>query len=278
MEKTNIIWTEKTWNPVTGCEKISEGCKFCYAETIANNYSGKAFPNKFNLTLRHHKLTDPLKWKGPSLIFVNSMSDLFWNEIPEEYLNAIIDIIEKTPRHEYQVLTKRPERMLEFSRKRKLPPNFWAGITIENKRNLFRIDILREMKTEIRFVSFEPLLDDLENNYDLEDIQWVIVGGESGTHLWDEKYQKMRALVFYDRIKKKWFPKLEAIKWVESIKDKCYESGVKFFFKQWGGNYPEACGRELNGKTYNEMPRFPGKRIKIENNYLNFLEGIKSLN
>jgi protein gp37 len=268
MDKTGIIWTEKTWNPVTGCRQISEGCRFCYAKTIAENYSSKAFPNKFDLTLRPHKLKDPFKWKEPSLIFVNSMSDLFWEEIPEDYLNSIIDVIEETPQHIYQVLTKRSKRMLGYSLKRNIPENMWIGVTIENKRNLERLHYLKLSKAKTRFISFEPLLEDLGYEYSLEGIDWVITGGESGTHLYKEEWQKKRGLVYYDRENKKFKAKQESIRWIENIREKCLENKVKFFHKQWGGNYPEAAGRKLDDRFYDEIPYLPGNREKIKNEYL----------
>lgn len=272
-DKTGIIWTETTWNPMSGCQKVSEGCKFCYAETIANQYSKKAFPNGFGLTKRPHKLREPFGWKEPTLCFVNSMSDLFWEELDDDYRNRVIDVIEQTPQHEYQVLTKRPENMLKFSKKRKLPANFWAGTTIENERNLHRLEIIKEIDAEIRFISFEPLIGDLGNNYNLDGIDWVITGGESGTHMWQEKWQKARGLVTYNRLIKKWEVKEECKDWIRDILAKCRTSGTHFFHKQWGGSYPEAAGRELDGKTYNEIPRLPGQKKEINNAYLKHLEG-----
>jgi len=272
MDKTGIIWTEKTWNPVTGCKKVDTGCKFCYAETIANKFGGNAFPNNFNLTLRPQALAMPLKWKEPTLVFVNSMSDLFWDEIPKDYLHKIIDVIEITPQHQYQILTKRPEAMLQFSKERKLPSNFWAGVTVAVKNNLNRIEILKQIEAEIRFISFEPLLEDLGFDYSLDGIHWAITGGESGNHLWKEKWQEKRGLVYYSTWQKAFVPKPETIVWIKNILKKCRESDTKFFHKQWGGHHPEAAGRILNGRTYNEIPKLPGRKRKINNEYLKKLE------
>lgn len=273
MEKTGIIWTEKTWNPVTGCQQITEGCRYCYAKTIAEKFT-IGFPKGFEMMERPHKLNDPLRWKEPSLIFVNSMSDLFWEEISEDYRHKIIDIIEQTPHHEYQILTKRTEKMLEFSKKRPLPGNFWAGTTIENKRNLYRLEILKQINAKIRFISMEPILEDIATNYDLNDIHWVITGGESGTHLWNESICKKRGLVVYDKEIRKFIPTEKGKEIINNIFLKCRAANTAFFHKQWGGNYPEAAGRILNGKTYNEMPLlFGGKRL-IKNEYLEKIESM----
>lgn len=267
--KTGIIWTEITWNPVSGCEKVSEGCKFCYAELIAQKYAGnKAFPDGFGLTYRPHKLDEPIRRKKPTLYFVNSMSDFFWHKITDEYRHRMIDVMESAPQHEFQVLTKRPDKMLDFSRQRKLPPNFWAGVTIESGRVMpERLALLKQVDVEIRFVSFEPLIAPV-SGLDMVGIQWAITGGESGTHLWKEKIAKRRALVFYDREEKKWKPRPERIDWVREIRDECNHASTHFFHKQWGGSYPEAAGRVLDGRTWNEIPRLPGGRTHIENNYL----------
>lgn len=274
MNNTGIIWTEATWNPMSGCEKITQGCTYCYAYTLAEQKRGTpAFPSGFDLTIRPHKLKEPFRLKQPTLIFANSMSDLFWDKVPNDYRHQIIDVIEQTPQHEYQVLTKRPDIMLAFSKERKLPPNFWAGTTIENNSTKYRLDILKEVDAEIRFVSAEPLIGKLNfDNNDLEGISWVITGGESGNHLWNEKIAKVRGLVQYDRLQKKWIPTPEKVNWIREIKDFCIDKNVSFFHKQWGGNYPEAGGRELDGITWNQIPRLPGSRKEIQNDYLKLIE------
>lgn len=278
MDKTGIIWTEKTWNPMSGCQKISAGCRFCYAETIAKNYSGKAFPNGFDLTYRPHKLREPFGWKEPTLCFVNSMSDFFWEKVSDEYRDKMLDVIKSNPQHEFQVLTKRPEVMKAYFSSRKVPSNFWCGVTVENQEAMYRIDILKEIDSEIRFVSAEPLIGPL-TELNLEGIQWIITGGESGNHLWQEKHAKKRGLVVYDRSIKKWLVKSESAEWIRNIRDEAFRSGTSFFHKQWGGNYPEAAGRTLDGQTYNEFPRLPGEKTKVANDYLDKLEaaGHKSL-
>lgn len=257
MNNTAINWTEKTWNPVSGCEKVSEGCKYCYALTLAENKRGTlAFPNGFDLTIRPHKLNEPFKLKEPSLIFVNSMSDLFWDKIPESYRDQIVDVIEATPQHQYQVLTKRPERMLEYSRRRKLPNNFWAGTTIEAGRTAFRLDILRQVDVEIHFVSAEPLIG-VWDRPDFAGIQWVITGGESGSHLSNPVICERRALVM--NVFGKWVPRPDRKDWVRVIRDACQRSKTAFWHKQWGGPTPHSAGRELDGRTWDEFPRLPVK-------------------
>lgn len=255
MNDTGIAWTNVTWNPVTGCEEVTEGCKFCYAKVIAEKQSGgRAFPNGFGMTLRPHKLRDPFKLKTPSLVFVNSMSDFFWDEIPDEYRDRCLDTIEQTPQHQYQVLTKRPATMLRYSQRRRLPPNFWAGVTIENQRTAVeRLAILKQVDAEIRFLSLEPLLGPID--VDLTGIHWVITGGESGLQISSTVIGKNRALV--ERPAGRWVPKAEALVWLRGIRDSCIAQDVRHFFKQWGGPYPISGGRTLDGRTWDEFPRMP---------------------
>lgn len=273
MNETGIIWTEATWNPMSGCEKVSSGCKFCYAMTFAENKRGtRAFPNGFDLTIREHKLKEPFKLKTPTLIFTNSMSDLFWDQVPNDYRHKIVDVIEQTPQHEYQVLTKRPDALLKFSRERKLPSNFWAGVTVESNLHRDRIRMLQEVDAEIRFISAEPLIRELDIDGYTEGVAWMITGGESGNHMWDQKICDNRGLVLYDRFLKKWTPRPDRIDWIRIIRDVCIDNDVKFFHKQWGGNYPEAAGRLLDGEYWSEMPRLPGQRTNIDNAYLRWIE------
>lgn len=265
MNKTGIIWTEVTWNPASGCRKITNGCAYCYAETLAEAKRGTpAFPNGFELTIRPHKLREPFKLKEPSLIFVNSMSDLFWEEIGDAYRNRVIDVIEQTPQHQYQVLTKREHELLRFSKVRKLPPNFWAGVTIEDQKNAGRVDVLRDVEAEIRFVSAEPLLSRLKLNW--SGINWCITGGESGLHLRDPKMQEMRGLAYHNG--RRWLPREDRLDWVREIRDDCVASGVKFFHKQWGGATSHSAGRILDGLTWDEFPRLPGFKQQISNSNL----------
>jgi protein gp37 len=275
MNDTGIIWTEKTWNPLSGCQKISQGCKYCYAETLAEKYRGTpAFKNGFDLTLRPHKLREPFNYKEPCLIFTNSMSDLFWEQVPEDYRHKVLDVIEATPQHEYQVLTKRPEIMLEFSKKRPLPPNFWAGTTIEDQAAMYRLRIIKLITAEIRFISFEPLISPISFEIDdLNGIQWAITGGESGNHLYKPEIAEKRALVQY--VNKRWEVRPDREAWVKDIRDHCQKTGTAFFHKQWGGNYPEAGGRLLEGKFYSEFPRLPGTKTQVDNNYLKLIESGK---
>ena len=194
--------------------------------------------------------------KEPSLIFLNSMSDFAWEQIPDAYRDQIVDVIEATPQHEYQVLTKRPKELLRYSRRRKLPQNFWAGVSIENQDYAWRADILREIDVELRFLSLEPLLGPLSLDY--EGIHWAIVGGESGKHLADPKYAD-RALV--EKVDGKWQPRADRIDWVRQIRDDCRAANVPFFFKQWGGVRPGSCGKTLDGRTWKEFPRLPRTAI-----------------
>jgi len=238
---SRIEWTEQTWNPVVGCTKVSPGCKHCYAETMAKRLKAMGTPGYergFALRLLPERLADPLKRRKPTIYFVNSMSDLFHDRVPEVYISQVIDVMEQTPRHTYQLLTKRAERMANFFRNRELPPNVWLGVSVENRRHgVPRIDELRKVRSRIRFLSVEPLLEDV-GELDLRDIHWVIVGGESG-------------------------PKARPMKpeWAESVRRQCEAQDVAFFFKQWGGwgadgkrRAKAANGRLLNGRTWDEMP------------------------
>ena len=255
MNDTAIAWTNVTWNPVSGCEKVSAECKYCYAETLSQRWGAPAFPNGFGLTLRPHKLDEPSKLKEPSLIFVNSMSDLFWDKIPEDYRDKIVDVIEAHPQHEFQVLTKRPEAMHKYSWRRRLPPNFWAGVSVGLRDHLRRVEILIQVRAEIRFVSAEPLLGPLLLSPYLPRLHWVITGGESGLHLKDSGVRDKRALVAFDG--RKWTPHERGIQWVRDIREQCAEAGVAFFHKQWGGIKPESGGRLLDGRTHDAFPRLP---------------------
>ncbi len=252
MNETAIEWTNVTWNPNSGCVKIAPECKYCYADTLAEHKRGtKAFPNGFDLTLREHKLREPFRLKVPSFIFVNSMSDLFWEAIPDDFRDRVVDVIEATPRHQYQVLTKRPLKLLEYSRRRKLPPNFWAGVSIGTRKNVVFADILREVNATVRFISAEPILEPLDT-LNLAGIHWLISGGESGIHLYNPAVREQRALVDYEN--KRWTPRLSRIPWVQDLRDRAIEGGVAFFHKQWGGATPKVAGRELDGRTWDELP------------------------
>lgn len=233
MSKTGIEWTESTWNPVTGCTKISPGCKHCYAERMAFRLQSMGQPNYangFKLTLQEKMLELPLKWKKPQMIFVNSMSDLFHKDVPLEYIQKVFEVMRLAHWHQFQVLTKRSERLLELDQALLWEDNIWMGVSVESETYQYRIDHLRETHAKIKFLSLEPLLGNLPN-LNLSGIDWVIVGGESGPGA-----RPMPAL------------------WVEEIRDQCNQSGVAFFFKQWGGTRKKVAGRELDGRTWDQMP------------------------
>lgn len=240
--QTQIEWTEQTWNPTTGCSKISPGCKNCYAEALTPRLQAMGAPgydNGFALSLMPERLEQPLRRRKPTVYFVNSMSDLFHEEIPDAYLDRVFDTIRQTPQHTYQILTKRADRMKAYFQNRTAPANTWLGVSVEDREyGLPRIKALREVDVAIRFLSIEPLLEDL-GELDLHGIHWVIVGGESGP-----KARPMRP------------------EWVEHIQLQCAEQGNAFFFKQWGGwgadgkkRPKKENGRLFKGRVWNEMPR-----------------------
>jgi protein gp37 len=230
---SSIEWTEATWNPLTGCTKISPGCKHCYAERMAQRLMAMGNPsyaNGFNLTLHEHLLDLPLQWKKPRTIFVNSMSDLFHKDVPIEFIQSVFATMRSAHWHRFQVLTKRAERLAEISPQLDWAANIWMGVSIENARYLHRIDCLRQTGAQVKFLSLEPLLGPL-HNLDLRGIDWAIVGGESGPGA--------RPL---------------ALSWVTEIRDQCKQQEVAFFFKQWGGVQKKRTGRLLEGRTWDEMP------------------------
>ena len=253
MNKTAIKWTDRTWNPVSGCQKISAGCKFCYAETIAEKFrGGPAFPNGFDLTYRPHKLTEPFSLKTPSRIFVNSMSDMFWDQISDDYRDQMMDVMEKTPQHQYQILTKRPDIMLAYASRRDFPSNVWAGVTVEHQAAADeRLPLLLRVPARIRFLSVEPLLESVDLKLTPGTIHWVIGGGESGLQIKTEPGAK-RALV--QQVNGTWMPTPDGLGWMRSLRDQCVASGAAFFFKQWGGPKPESGGRLLDDRTWDEYP------------------------
>jgi protein gp37 len=226
--KTAIEWTDKTWNPTTGCDKVSSGCKFCYAETITERFAA-SFPTGFKFTQHPGRLNEPRRWRSPSFVFVNSMSDLFHEEMPLEYLQQIFTVMRECPQHVFQVLTKRHKRLLELAPLLDWAPNIWMGVSVENQANAKRVDYLRQVKASVRFLSCEPLLGSLQ--LDLKDIHWVITGGESGS-----QHRPIKT------------------DWVRSIRDQCQEQDVAFFHKQWGGLRPKSGGRLLDGRTWDEIP------------------------
>ncbi|HIK06326.1 MAG TPA: phage Gp37/Gp68 family protein [Trichormus sp. M33_DOE_039] len=225
---TGIEWTDKTWNPTTGCNKVSPGCLHCYAEALTKRFPNN-FENGFDLTLHPERLKEPLKWRTPSRIFVNSMSDLFHEEVPLNFIQDVFKVIHETPWHIYQILTKRPERLFDVANHLEFHKNIWLGVSVENQNYIHRIDVLRQVPANVRFLSCEPLLGSL--NLDLKNIDWVIVGGESG-----QKHRPMK------------------IEWAQDIRDQCQKAGVAFFFKQIGGRTSKAGGRLLDGQIWDEMP------------------------
>ncbi len=230
---STIEWTESTWNPVTGCNKISPGCKNCYAERMAKRLKamGQAnYQNGFKLTLQPHMLELPLRWKKPQTIFVNSMSDLFHKDVPLEYVQEVFDVMKRAHWHRFQVLTKRADRLAQISPFLDWAPNIWMGVSVESQKYVSRIEHLRRTGAKTKFLSLEPLLGPLKN-LDLKNIDWAIVGGESG---------------FGAR------PML--VNWVTDIRQQCADANVAFFFKQWGGVQKKKAGRTLEGRTWDEMP------------------------
>jgi protein gp37 len=228
-----IEWTESTWNPVTGCTKISPGCMHCYAERMAKRLQamGQAnYASGFQVAMHDHAVELPLTWKKPRTIFVNSMSDLFHQAIPIEFIQRIFAVMQQAVWHEYQLLTKRSKRLLELDSELRWLPNIWMGVSVENQDHVHRIDHLRETHAHTKFLSLEPLLGPLPN-LKLTGIGWVIVGGESGPRARPMKRE-----------------------WVTEIRDQCQAADVPFFFKQWGGVHKNRTGRELEGRTWDEMP------------------------
>jgi len=254
VNETKIEWTDLTWNPMSGCERISAGCAFCYAHTLAENKRGTAaFPKGFELTIRPHKLDEPRRLKGSQYIFVNSMSDLFWDQVPHAYRLQIIDVIRATPQHQYHVLTKRPDLMLATGRELGgFPDNMWCGVSVEDARAMKRIDVLREVPAAVRFLSVEPLISALPG-LDVSGLHWVITGGESGPHMSRPEMQERRGLA--RRAAAGWEVIPERADWVRDVRDTCLAGGVSFLHKQWGGTRPKSAGRDLDGRTWDEYPR-----------------------
>ena len=234
VKNSKIEWTESTWNPITGCTKISSGCKNCYAERMAQRLKAtgnRNYVNGFRVTTHPHTLEIPLRWRQPHTIFVNSMSDLFHNNVPFDFILKIFNVMCRASHHRFQALTKRSQRLMQLSHKLPWPENVWMGVTVENDECAFRIDHLRQTAAAIKFISFEPLLGPVPD-INLEEIDWVIVGGESGPGS-----RPMEP------------------KWALDIRDQCLAEGVPFFFKQWGGVNKKKAGRVLDGRTWDQMPQ-----------------------
>jgi protein gp37 len=233
-DNSAIEWTESTWNPVTGCDQVSPGCAHCYAKTFAERWKGVAdhpYEQGFALRLWPERLDHPMKWRRPRRIFVNSMSDLFHEDVPVSYIAQVFEVMENASHHVFQVLTKREERLADLAPTLPWPSNVWMGVSIENRRFVHRADRLREVPAAVRFISAEPLLGPLED-LDLEGIDWLIAGGESGSG--------------HRRVDESWLLEL---------RDRCVDERVAFFFKQWGGHRPKSGGRELEGRTWDDYPQ-----------------------
>mgnify|MGYP001771070397 CR=1 FL=1 len=236
MAQSKIEWTEATWNPTTGCDKISAGCKFCYAEVLSNRLHAMGidkYKNNFELTIHENELQKPYSWKKPKLIFVNSMSDLFHKNVPIHFIQKVFKVMNENPHHIFQILTKRADVLRYYDREGWLEwaNNIWMGVSVENEKVKNRIDLLSATGAKIKFLSCEPLIGEIPN-INLEGIHWVIVGGESG--------RKARPI---------------KEEWVIDIKNQCLKAGVPFFFKQWGGKNKKKTGRLLEGKIWDEMPK-----------------------
>lgn len=233
MAQSSIEWTEMTWNPTTGCNKISAGCKFCYAEIMTRRLKAmgqEKYKDGFKLRIHPETLAIPYTWKTPKVVFVNSMSDLFHKDVPLDFIQKVFHVMNENPQHVFQVLTKRADRLFDLHTQLNWTHNIWMGVSVEDERVTNRIDFLRQTNARVKFLSLEPLIGALEN-LNLTNIDWVIVGGESGHK-----------------------PRPMNTDWVLDIQQQCEKARVAFFFKQWGGTNKKAAGRVLNGRTYDEMP------------------------
>ena len=235
MAQSSIEWTEMTWNPTTGCDKISDGCKFCYAEVMTKRLKAmglEKYDQGFKIRTHEHELETPYKWKKPRVVFVNSMSDLFHKDVPIEFIQKVFRVMKDNPQHVFQVLTKRADVLRYYDSEGWLDwsHNIWMGVSVENEKVTNRIDLLRQTNARVKFLSCEPLIAPLPN-MNLKGMDWVIVGGESGRK-----------------------PRPMNEEWVTDIKDQCQKADVAFFFKQWGGTNKKKMGRELDGRTWDEVP------------------------
>ena len=238
MAQSHIEWTEMTWNPVTGCDKVSDGCRYCYAESFARRLQAMGndkYRDGFKLTLHPDVLQEPFRWKKPRVVFVNSMSDLFHKDVPVDYIRDVFEVMRQNPQHVFQVLTKRADVLRYYDSEDQLfwPHNVWMGVSVENARNIDRIDLLRQTRAKVKFLSCEPLLGPL-SSMNLDGIDWVIVGGESG--------RRARTI---------------DPEWVQEIREQCLAANVPFFFKQWGGTNKKKSGRMLDGRVWDQTPVFP---------------------
>lgn len=234
MAQSSIEWTEMTWNPVTGCTKVSTGCQNCYAEAMSKRLHAMGvhkYRNGFEVACHPAELNKPLTWRKPRTVFVNSMSDLFHRDVPDSFIFSVFETMARCPQHIFQVLTKRPRRVCRLNDRLRWLPNIWLGVSVEDRRRMPRIDLLSQTSTHVKFLSLEPLLGPLKD-LPLSEVDWVIAGGESGPRARPMKRE-----------------------WVVEIRDQCHNANVPFFFKQWGGKNKKKTGRELDGGTHDEMPR-----------------------
>lgn len=280
MNETAISWTDLTWNAWSGCEKIDPACQHCYAHELAENKRGTlAFPKGFDLTYRPHKLAEPARIKAPSIIFVNSMSDLFLDDVPDRARDQVFDVIESLPRHQFQGLTKRADNMVRYFRRRTPPRNYWAGVTyghhdptrapypgvlppaptsrterLRMTRYLYdRIRMLQEVDAQVRFISIEPMLTEMPD-IPLDGIHWIITGGESGVHMSREWQTRGLAMPNPDRHGPRWIPRPDRVQWVRDVRDQCDAAGVALWHKQWGGPRPDSAGKLLDGQVRQTFP------------------------
>ncbi len=243
MAQSSIEWTEMTWNPTTGCNKVSAGCKYCYAEVMTRRLEAMGinkYKDGFKLRTHEDALLTPYEWKSPKIVFVNSMSDLFHKDVPLEFIKKVFHTMNNCPQHTFQVLTKRSDILLEYHKELKWTHNIWMGVSVEDRRVTHRIDDLRKTNARTKFLSCEPLIGPLPK-MNLNKIDWVIVGGESGRT-----------------------PRAMDVDWVLDIQYQCKKKGVAFFFKQWGGTNKRKTGRTLNGKIYDEMPVLKDQPLLVE--------------
>ncbi len=242
MAATRIKWKHETWNPVTGCSPVSEGCEHCYARGIAlklRDMGVEKYRDGFIVAVHEDALGEPIRWRKPRLVFMTSMGDLFHPSVPDDFIQRVFDVMDRCDRHVFQLLTKRPGRMAELSRRISWPSNVWAGTTVENNKVYNRLESLRSVDAVVRFISFEPLISDV-SDVDLAGIHWAAVGGESGP---DARPMK--------------------IEWARALRDKCIVEGISFYFKQWGGAHHSSGGRTLDGKIWDEMPE-PSGQLRLD--------------
>lgn len=257
MLNSRISWTKHTWNPWTGCEPVSAGCRYCYAKATAERLGPPSFPRGFDFTPRSHKMRQPIGVRQPAMFFVNSMSDFFWREVPDALRDQALEVMAACPRHVFQVLTKRADEAVRYCAARRLPPNVWWGVTVESPAYYDRIETLRTLRDRaaVLFVSAEPMLAPMPD-LPLAGMDWVIVGGESGGHLRNPEIRAARGLAepVREGPRETWRARADRAEWVRQVRDRCAGAGAAFFFKQWGGPRHDSAGAELDGRTVHAFP------------------------